>query len=429
LAVLGTTAVTMMSVAGVGVSVGVVPVVASTRARPSSTVTTRRAPTATASPPRSTPPRSTSVRSAGATPPPVPAQLLAVPPTDPTVFASPGPFLAGVTTIDVPSPVPGQATKAEVWYPVNRGGRIPAAKSQTAYDLKDWLPAPQQKLLGTRPGTAFKTTAVRDATVAPGVLYPIVVLSHGFGGYRLESPFLTTHLASWGFVVVAPDHHSRDLDAALSPNSKTVPATDIHDIYASLSALSKSPLGSHLDYANLAGVGFGEGADTVIRWAAAEPAVQGVVALGGGVSASGSTPLPDPLRPILYVSAVNDKTVRAQSIATAYRASQSPKRLIQLRDSGHFAFSDVCPVTNGRGLFGEAERLGAQVPLLLKNLGTDGCQAPNVTVLKAWPTIQSSVVAEFRSAMGSGTPGFALDQNTLDTLSTRGAVKATFTIG
>ena len=183
-----------------------------------------------------------------------------------------------------------------------------------------------------------------------------------------------------------------------------------------------------MDYTNLAAVGFGEGASTVIRWAAVAPAVQGVIALGGGV-ATVSEPLPDPLRPILYMSAMNDTTVRSQSITKAYSASQSPKRLIEFRESGHFAFTDLCPVTNGRGLFGEAERLGAQVTPALKARGTDGCQAPNVTVWNAWPIIRSSVIAELRAFFGSGTPGFALDQATLETLNTRGAVKATFTIG
>lgn len=36
--------------------------------------------------------------------------------------------------------------------------------------------------------------------------YPLIVFSHGSGGYRLQSLYLTEHLASYGFVVVAADH-------------------------------------------------------------------------------------------------------------------------------------------------------------------------------------------------------------------------------
>ena len=43
--------------------------------------------------------------------------------------------------------------------------------------------------------------------------YPLVLFSHGFAGYRLQSTFLTTHLASWGFVVAAVEHPYRNLTA------------------------------------------------------------------------------------------------------------------------------------------------------------------------------------------------------------------------
>lgn len=36
--------------------------------------------------------------------------------------------------------------------------------------------------------------------------YPLVIFSHGLGGLRFQSIFFTEHLASHGFVVIAPDH-------------------------------------------------------------------------------------------------------------------------------------------------------------------------------------------------------------------------------
>jgi len=44
-----------------------------------------------------------------------------------------------------------------------------------------------------------------DASVAPGA-HRVVVFSHGHQGYAENSSFLAEHLASWGFLVVAPDH-------------------------------------------------------------------------------------------------------------------------------------------------------------------------------------------------------------------------------
>ncbi len=36
--------------------------------------------------------------------------------------------------------------------------------------------------------------------------FPLIVFSHGMGGFRIQSTFYTEHLASYGFVVVAADH-------------------------------------------------------------------------------------------------------------------------------------------------------------------------------------------------------------------------------
>src|SRR5690606_33792011 len=79
------------------------------------------------------------------------------------------------------------------------------------------LPAP-----GADPsdyGTLSLTrNAYRDAPAdRRAVPFPLVAFSHGYGGVRYQSTFLTEHLASHGFVVVAPDHpHNTlfDLDAA-----------------------------------------------------------------------------------------------------------------------------------------------------------------------------------------------------------------------
>ena len=50
------------------------------------------------------------------------------------------------------------------------------------------------------------TPAFRDVDHAPGP-FPLVVFSHGNNGIRFQSFFFAAHLASHGFVVVAPDHH------------------------------------------------------------------------------------------------------------------------------------------------------------------------------------------------------------------------------
>ncbi len=54
--------------------------------------------------------------------------------------------------------------------------------------------------------------AIRDAPpLEQDVPYPLVIFSHGNGGFRFQSLFLTEHLASQGFVVLALDHPTNSL--------------------------------------------------------------------------------------------------------------------------------------------------------------------------------------------------------------------------
>ncbi len=103
---------------------------------------------------------------------------------------APGPYEVGVRTISVPSALGGEIT-VEAWYPA----------------LPSDAP-PDYELFSVQVGGfAHRDAAldVRDAT------YPVVAFSHGFGGVRFQSWFLTERLASHGMVVVAPDHPGTNL--------------------------------------------------------------------------------------------------------------------------------------------------------------------------------------------------------------------------
>lgn len=344
--------------------------------------------------------------------------------TDTTVLSRPGPFAVGVRTVAIPG------SSAEVWYPVAPG----TTGTQASYEMKMWLPLSAQQRLGTIAGPVFATTALRDAmpASAPGGPFPAVIFSHGFGGYRLQSSFLTIHLASWGFVVAAPDHPDRNLAAVLG-GSFGFASKDVDDLRATVRALTElnvsGDLAGRIDLANLTAVGHSAGANTVLRWASSDESVRGVVALAGGAPSLFGA-VTTGLQPTLYMSGANDQVISAPSIAAAYAASKAPKRLIALARSGHLAFADVCSVARDEGgLLAAAAKLGVSVPAALRTLGTDGCDPPNAPVEQAWPIIELAVTAQLRTVLGAGIPGFGLDQRTLDALSTAGAVKSTFQIG
>lgn len=95
----------------------------------------------------------------------------------------PGPYSIG-TSVHSITTATGQALRVQVWYPAPAD----ATEALHSYDgllTEDALDAPSAACDGAS---------------------PVLLFSHGNGGLRYQSVFLTEHLASRGWVVVAPDH-------------------------------------------------------------------------------------------------------------------------------------------------------------------------------------------------------------------------------
>ena len=98
-----------------------------------------------------------------------------------------GPHPVGVTTPDESIVTPsGRELKWMIWYPA----QLPTDEDATPH-----------KYLQLMEGTAYL-----DAEPALGGPWPIILFSHGNQGIKEQSFFLTEHLASHGYLVVAPDH-------------------------------------------------------------------------------------------------------------------------------------------------------------------------------------------------------------------------------
>ncbi|MFM8266846.1 MAG: hypothetical protein ACKOA2_02380 [Ilumatobacteraceae bacterium] len=115
-------------------------------------------------------------------------------------YADPGPHPVGVTTLQLTD-----GPQVEVWYPA-----VDGTTGVASYDVRDFLPDAIRALLTVDIVAGTEYPGSRDVAVADG-RFPVVLFSHGFTGIRMQSTFLTSHLASWGMIVVAPDHPSRDL--------------------------------------------------------------------------------------------------------------------------------------------------------------------------------------------------------------------------
>ena len=111
-----------------------------------------------------------------------------------------GPHPVGAIQTEIAAPRdaldPARRLPCEIWYPARDQTREHAREHAGERTTKH-PPAPHPLGLPHRAATGL-----------PPISEPasLIAFSHGNAGLRQQSTFLMTHLASWGFVVVAPDH-------------------------------------------------------------------------------------------------------------------------------------------------------------------------------------------------------------------------------
>ena len=111
-------------------------------------------------------------------------------------FGQTGPYVIGTQDLTVEDD--SRPLDITIWYPADNSA---GEEIKTTY---------QYGLLNAEGG------AIRDATpLEQDAPYPLVVFSHGNGGFRFQSLFLMEHLASHGFVALALDHPTNSLSDRL----------------------------------------------------------------------------------------------------------------------------------------------------------------------------------------------------------------------
>lgn len=310
-----------------------------------------------------------------------------------TEFSRPGPYAAGTVQYDVG----GDAVV--VWYPVPKSAV--AGRTPYTYHLRSWVPAVLRALVPADFPDGVTEDAYRGVPAAPGA-FPVVLFSHGFGGYPEQSSFLTAHLASWGMIVVAPDQQHRDLSAVIDGTAKSVePAADVTEQLAALGYVRRlgttagSLLYGHVG-AKVATLGHSAGGGTAVLVAEADPAVVGWIALAG-------VPVAVPKRavPSLMMSGSADKTVPTSVVKSFYASVTGRKTFVEIDGYGHNVFDDVCTINQAHGgVVGAVKSLHLGVPPAILQLGTDGCSPPDRFPTTAWPFIDQVVTAQLELDFG-----------------------------
>lgn len=264
----------------------------------------------------------------------------------------------GVVTLNSKDALRERELPLEIWYP--------ADPSQHGRDLDPASQATYQPMPAAAP---LAQAAVRDVPSAPGP-HPVVAFSHGFAGHRCQSTFLCTHLASHGYVVVAPDHVGNTTVDVMTQAMQilqqkgTMPGPDemLHRIQE-IADLRPGDVGHALDQVLSGGVallgevdasrvavtGHSFGGWTTLMTAGLDRRIRAAVPLA---PAGGETDLPsNPFEsasllawdrdvPTLYVVADRDSVLPLRGMHQLFTGTRGPRQMVILENADHQHFCD-----------------------------------------------------------------------------------------
>lgn len=268
-----------------------------------------------------------------------PADAAILPLQDPSQA---GPWRAGVKTVELTDGARNRKFKVDVWYPITPTG---AAGSNNTYELDSFI--------GTI--ASIDSPARRDAQPEPGT-WPVVLFSHGFGGIRFQSYFLTERLATHGFVVISPDHPGNTLaDFAELGNDQAAAQSAMDRPLDLLYALDRAIAGTlgvavTVDPDRVGATGHSFGAWSSLEIARRDPRIKIAFPLAPGFR-NGATPdfVAMLARPLLFVGGSLDDTCEfPANQELPYMIAQQPKYLLEVMGAGHLDFSNLCEVALAR---------------------------------------------------------------------------------
>jgi dienelactone hydrolase len=305
------------------------------------------------------------------------------------------------------------------WYPAAASA---AEQPTQTFDIASLLSPALQEQIPAELRPQYEVGAHPGAAPADDGPFPVVLFSHGFAGYPEQSADLVTHLASWGFVVVAPTHVERSLDGLLGTAAQGIEAREDPEVLlASLdAALADDAVGPLIDEEQVAVAGHSAGASAAYLAASADDRVDALVAYSLGDGSRGPTDEAPPERPVpevpsLTMAGTGDGIIPAETTRAVFDAMVAPKHLLEIEGAGHLAFSDICLIGREQGgLTGLVDQAGLDLPDDLLRLASDGCEEDALDPELAFGLIDHITVAFLRSALGIDPEPVGLDQTAVD---------------
>ena len=315
-------------------------------------------------------------------------------------YTEPGPHPVGVTTLSLGD------RSVEVWYPADPDGI--GATPRESYYIRDFVPPSFDALIPPEVDPPYLTAAHRDVATAAGS-FPLAIFSHGAASFRLQSTELTTHLASWGFVVISPDYLERGLAGVLgsppaSPKADTLVAELAIDAVIAAGDDPGSVLSGAVQFSEVYAFGHSAGGGTSLRLLA-RPDVDTAVPMAAGINPlsviSGTAPPLPPGESVTWIAGQGDGIASIDGVRGGYDLTRGEKKIIEISGAGHNnAFTDICEIGEG-GVVQLAVATGLPIPTQLLALGDDGCRVPPFREsAEVWPEVRHFVTAELRFRSG-----------------------------
>jgi predicted dienelactone hydrolase len=261
-----------------------------------------------------------------------------------------GPHPVGVTSLELPDPVnSGRSLPADVWYPAD----------PESYEVC----RPADHPIGAH------HEARADAPAATALAAcPLVAFSHGNSGFSRQSTFLTSHLASWGMVVTAPDHAGntffematvKDEDERIRRH-KDSRSNRPNDLKATIDAVLDPPPARKGAWPQVAperigALGHSFGGWTALKMPRRDDRIRAVCGLapasepfvGKRAFEEGELPF-EPSLPTLLVAALEDVLVDVEtSVRPLFDRLAGPTAWVGIEQADHFHFCDHLDVIHG----------------------------------------------------------------------------------